>query len=223
LLNIPTVEKFWTPESEQQRRADEEIRDFEDEVFSGDTEVPNEKHYTNEVVPEGLISTHDLAVSNPALPDQIYKWYSAAIQRRDRQPLEEGRFIAHFFEGLSFDETFAFGNLEKGFLLGFLKYGVFTPTHFAPKTMRGGYELIKTLGESLDVPAVMSVTQDLTETISKLQAWHKVDMSFLAMFRDQLEQKDVVYNSHPDVRNLMMGLVAEYLAESKAKETSVDY
>lgn len=147
----------------------------------------------------------------------IYSWYKNAIERRDREPLEEGRFIAHFFEGGSTDDTFSYGDLEKGFLFGFEKYGVFVPTHFAPKTIRSGYELIKNLGESINIPAVMSIIPDLTDTISKMPSWHVMDLSFLSSFRDEITNKNIVYNDHPNVKNLMLGLVHEYLEESDSR------
>ncbi len=209
-----SIENFWLPKEEKNRRLSEEVNDV-DETISNPESV-----YKHEKVPHSLTHTHDLMVREPYLVDEVYQWYSGAISRRDREPLPEDRFHSHFFGEMSTDPTYAFGEREKGYLLGFLKYGVFTPTHFAPKTMRGGYDLVKSLGESKDVPAVMSITPDLTETVSKLPSWTKVDLSFLSTFREELQQKDVVYNSHPDVRNLMMGLVAEYLDENKERDAS---
>ena len=43
-------------------------------------------------------------------------------------------------------------------------------------------------------------------------------MGILATFREELAEKKVVYNEHPDTRNLMLGLVSEYLAEAKGRE-----
>ena len=192
--------------------------------LSLDTEeepTTKEKKYTHERIPHGLISTSELLEKQGDTLEDVYVWYAAAIGRRDREPLPADRFISHF-EGLSFDPTFAFGDREKGYLLGYLKYGVFVPTHFAPKTMRGGYDLMQRLGDSENVPAVMSVTEDLSDTLAKMPVWQPLDIGFLAMFRDEIGEKKIIYNSHPDTQNLMLGLVAEYLQESKDSELSKD-
>ena len=61
----------------------------------------------------------------------------------------------------------------------------------------------------------MSVTEDLGETLSKMPSWQTLDIGFLASFREELKEKKIVYNSHPDTKNLMLGLVSEYLEEAK--------
>ena len=201
-------EKSWESNKSIKDRTRKEISDaINDREFG---EIKNSKK-------DFLINTKDIIIDNPEIKEEIYSWYKSAIERRGRESLEEDRFVAHFFEGGSFDETFSYGDLEKGFLLGFEKYGVFIPTHFAPKTIRGGYELIKNLGESNDIPAVMSITPDLTDTISKMKSWHVVDLSFLSSFRDEITDKNIVYNNHPNVKNLMLGLVNKYLEESDSR------
>lgn len=207
------MENFWLPASEAKRRADADVDEALTPVDAG---VPTEDAYRHEAVPGGLHPTADI-LAHPEEAALVYSWYAAAIARRNREPLAEDRFLGHFADGLSTDPTYGFGDFSQGFLMGFLKYGVFVPTHFAPKTMRGGYELMRGLGDSHDVPAVMSVTGDLTETLSKMPSWNKLELGFLAMFRDQLESKDVLYNSHPDTKNLMAGLIADYLAEAKER------
>lgn len=209
-------ENFWHPKQESNRYLQEGLADFEDEKLDNLT-----KEYTHEAVPSDLISTSDIFERQGVTLEEIHEWYAAAISRRDREPLELERFRGHF-EGMSFDQTFAFGERGKGYLLGYLKYGVFVPTHFAPKTMRGGYELMKHLGESANVPAVMSVTEDLEETLSKMPSWQTLDIGFLASFREELAEKKIVYNSHPDTKNLMLGLVSKYLEEAKEYDTKND-
>lgn len=211
-----SLESFSLPRSAQdiQREINQGIIDHEDEQFPDTLDGDSGKKYTNETVPSGLISTLDLFNKEGVSMEEVYEWYVAAISRRDREPLEFGRFVSHF-EGLSFDPTFVFGDRKKGYVLGYLKYGVFVPTHFAPKTIRGGYELMKSLGESTNVPAVMSVTEDLERTLSKMPSWKTLDIGFLAYFRKELAKKNIVHNSHPDTMNLMLGLVSEYLNEAK--------
>lgn len=216
------IENFWHPKKEQRRQLQQGLVDFEDEMLDlrSDSES-GEKEYTHEAVPSDLVPTSDIFERQGVTLEEIHGWYAAAISRRDREPLELERFVSHF-GGMSFDPTFAFGEREKGYLLGYLKYGVFVPTHFAPKTMRGGYELMKRLGESVNVPAVMSVTEDLEKTLCKMPFWHTLGIGFLASFREYLAEKKVVYNSHPDTKNLMHGLVSEYLEETKGYDAKND-
>lgn len=204
-------ENFWLPKKESDERFREEVKDFDNSI-SSDGEILD-KEYSHEKIPHELIPTVQILERAGVSLDDVHAWYASAISRRDREPLEAERFVSHF-EGLSTDTTYAFGNMEKGFLLGYLKYGVFIPTHFAPKTMRCGYDLVKSLGESTNVPSVMSVTPDLSDTISKMPSWHILDVSFLSMFREELVGKKIVYNSHPDTKNLMLGLVSEYMEEA---------
>lgn len=205
-------EKFWESKKTIEQATRKEI-----------SNALNNKEYGEELVTQEFIeddilkNTKTLIENNPELPEEIYSWYKNAIERRGREALEEGRFIYHFFEGGSFDETYSFGDLEKGFLLGYRKQGVFIPTHFAPKTMRGGYELIKELGEGHRTPAVMSITPDLTDTISKIPSWHVVDLSFLSQFHGEVLEKEFVYNSHPDTEKLLPLLVNEFMEESDSK------
>lgn len=207
-------ENFWTPKQESERNLQEQVKDFDDAVVESGEGDQEEKEYRHEKIPTDLILTSKIFDKQAVTLEDIHEWYVAAISRRDREPLEKERFVGHF-EGMSIDPTFAFGERDKGYILGYLKYGVFVPTHFAPKTMRGGYELMKRLGESESVPAVMSVTEDLEVTLAKMPSWKTLDMGFLASFREELAEKKVVYNSHPDTKNLMLGLVSEYLDEAK--------
>jgi len=208
-------ENFWTPKQESNRKFQEEVEDFDGVALESDG--VDQKKYMHEQVPSDLISTSEFFERQGVTLDEIHEWYASAILRRDREPLESERFVGHF-GGMSLDPTFAFGEREKGYLLGYLKYGVFVPTHFAPKTMRGGYELMKRLGESTSVPAVMSITEDLQDTLSKMPSWQLLDIGFLASFREELSEKQIVYNSHPDTKNLMLGLVSEYLEEAKGND-----
>jgi hypothetical protein len=210
-------ENFWKPKSEARRQLSEGLAELEDERRSK-TDDASKDERAQERVPADLVVTSAILEKHGISLEEIYEWYATAIARRDRAPIEAERFTRHF-SGASTEPTFAFGERENGYVLGFVKYGVFVPTHFAPKTLRGGYELLKRLGESTVVPAVMSITEDLRETLSKMPSWHVLDVSFLAPFRAELVKKDVVYNSHPDTKNLMLGLISEYLEESKERSS----
>ena len=215
------LEKSWNSPTKQKtkKQVEESIlegfenRDLEKESF----EEKNEN-----------TTSFDLKKTEDILEDvassDLYSWYSTAMLRRQRDPLPEESFKAHFFEQGSLDETFAYGEKEKGYLLGFNKFNVFTPTHFAPKTLRGGYELFQSLGNSEDVPAILAITEDLAETLSKMPSWHKLEIKkeILASFRGELVKKEIYYNSHPEVENLMLGLLVQYMNENRNNEDDED-
>lgn len=169
-----------------------------------------------ENLPEGLINTIDLVESLSTEDiELVYKWYSEAMGRRDREPLLEGNFINHFFGGGSWEPTYAFGKMEKGYILGFYKHDIFIPTHFAPKTMRDGYTLFKELADNKEMPVATAVTDDLSETLLKMDGWHKLNVSLLAYFNSDLKKKVVVYNSAKGIRTKIIGLLKEFWEETR--------
>lgn len=205
-------EAFWTRDTTKKSDIKQGLADY----FSGQTEETDsaEDQYSHEQTPTGLVATADIFSKDSITLEEIHDWYVAAITRRGRTALGKERFVAHFND-MSTEPTYAYGEPGNGYLLGYLKFGVFVPTHFAPKTLRGGYMLMSQLGESKHIPSVLAVTQDLTETLAKMPSWHLIDLGFLAVFRSELTEKQILHNSHPDVKNLMLGLVTEYLQESK--------
>ncbi len=201
-----SLENFWKPQQPDKNIINEELIHMSDDA----EDEEGVEHLERSIYP-GLINTIEFAKNNPESLDDIYDWYSKAISRRNREPLSEDNFRYHFFEGGSFDSTFMFGDLEDGYVMGFIKYDVFIPTHFAPKSIRSGYNMIKEIGEGKDFPCVMSITEDLVDTVSKLPDWKVLDMGMLGNFRNEIVGKKIVYNNNPDVEKLMIGLVQEYM------------
>lgn len=166
--------------------------------------------------PDLLMDTEAFAKNaDGQMLDEIYRWYEAAMSRRNRVPLPQENFERHFFEGGSLDFTYMYGDQEKGYLLGYRKHGIFIPTHFAPKTLRGGYNLFRELANSKEIPVVTAVTEDLAETLKKMKGWKTLNIKLLAYLNQDLLDKTVVYNSYPKIRRKMAGLVKEFLLESK--------
>lgn len=193
-----------------------ETKDAIDTYYSGEERVyEGESANRFESLQSSFGLLHSLLEKHKDILKDIYEWYATAIVRRGREPLEKERFLYHFQEG-SFDTSYVFGSPEQGYALGYQKYGVFVPTHFAPKTMRGGYELIKELRESTEMPVVMAITEDLKKTIEKMPCWHDLNLGFLSQFRSDLAKKNIVYNDHLDTQKLMHGLVAEYLNQQES-------
>ncbi|GEM_PF-1351193 len=207
-------EKFWNPFTKSE---------IESQINEGLLEANNEKESSEKKSKEfSLVDTEE--IYKEVSVNDIYSWYSSAMERRGRDPLPQEAFIRHFFENGSTDKTYAFGDKEKGFILGFNKYNVFTPTHFAPKTMRGGYDLFLSLGKSEKIPAVLAITDDLAETLRKMPCWNEViiDKKILSQFHGEVVEKDIFYNSNPEVKQMILGLLVEYMNKSKEVETTED-
>ncbi|GHV21418.1 hypothetical protein FACS189428_1820 [Clostridia bacterium] len=63
------------------------------------------------------MTTEDFLSENQDHIDEIYQRYATAMQRRYRDPLAPERFISHFFNGESLDETYIYGDFKEGFVL----------------------------------------------------------------------------------------------------------
>jgi len=144
----------------------------------------------------------------PELHNQIYEWYRNAIERRDREPLGEESFRYTFFKGGARESTKAFGDEHLGFLLGDENHGRFFPSHFAPRTLRGGYELMQKLGRS-DIPAVLSITPDLARTLEKMPEWKTVDLGIETFFHGGKVKKIIAHNRHPKIQEIAFALLGE--------------
>jgi len=208
--------KFNAPEKEVKKITRDEIVDGLDEYQMNKSSKEEEIVEEEVVVPKELEGTNKFAEECGEMIDEIYEWYSKAMSRKEgRWVLEKERFINHFFNGGSLDDTYMFGDSNRGYLLGFSKRGVFMPTHFAPKSIRKGYDLIKELGSSKEIPVVMAITEDLVETIKDIPGWKSVDSSILVNFWNNQYEKQIVYNSHPNIEKLMPKLLEDCLEEEK--------
>ncbi|MFA6322116.1 MAG: hypothetical protein WCX71_01415 [Candidatus Buchananbacteria bacterium] len=206
-------ESFWQTENRAKREISEEIGEG---IESRHDDIETDISPEEEKIPIGLERT-DIFYANEGekAAVDVYNWYHSAISRRKREPLEEGRFMYHFFEGGSTEDNYMYGDSKGGYILGLVRHGLFIPTHFAPKSLRGGYDVLKRLGTNADVPAVMGITDDLAATIKKMPEWIDTGMTFPAWFRGQVEQKHLVRNSHPDSEKLLPLLVQDYLDENR--------
>jgi len=208
-------ENFWTPENVIRKQTKEAIDDF----FNG-TSAEEEEGYQEDIenstksaeeVSEDLRSTDDFLGNRNIELEELYNWYASAMKRRDREPLDQDRFLDHFFNGLSTDATYMYGEDKRGYLLGFIRNGVFVPTHFAPRTLKGGYLLLEDLANSENTPTVLAITKDLAETIRKMKGWQPTEITFQSPFRDGTEEKEIVFNSHPETSEKAMALLREYV------------
>ena len=216
------TEKFGFPKNNRSEKIRKEITDGMNEYKDDKNDFENGDYLENEkeiISGIDLVNTNDFFERNGSdSAITVYEWYAKAISRRNREPLDEDRFIYHFFEGGSSETTYMYGDLQRGYLLGYLKYDVFIPTHFAPKNIRTGYDLVKELGGSKKLPCVMAITKDLVATITKFPEWKEFDLNFLSSFREKQERKYIVYNEHPKVQQLMLGLLSEYVNEHEERD-----
>jgi hypothetical protein len=198
--------------------SDEEDDFYEEEDDDWDYDEYENQRYREplEDLPTELIDTINL---KEELEDQdienIYIWYAEAMQRRNRLALNYSDFIYHFFEMGSWESTVSYGNLEKGYVFGFYKNEIFIPTHFAPKTMKSGYELFKELAENKSLPVATAVTTDLAETLMKMKGWHRLKSKFLSYFSSEIKEKVIVHNSAKGIRIKLISLVKEFWNETK--------
>lgn len=137
-----SLEKFWKSRQQIKEEGRAEIANRHEDAVEGENSSHEPKAAEN--IPEGLLPTEAfLEMYGEDAVYEIYTWYENAITRRDREPLEYDRFRGHFFEGWSHDSTYMYGDLAHGYVFGFFEHGAFLPTHFAPKNIRKGYELVK--------------------------------------------------------------------------------
>ncbi len=199
--------------------------EYLDPSFGNQSNSFDKKEYTTEetesvdVVPEQLLSTEILKNSLKSEDfETIYQWYADAISRRDREPISKESFIHHFFEGGAWESTYAKGDMEKGFIFGYYKFDIFIPTHFAPKSIRTGYELFKEMADDSEVAVATTVTDDLAETLLKMKGWNKLNVPLFAYFNSELQKKVLVYNNSKGIKFKLAKLMLDFKKEMKAVE-----
>jgi hypothetical protein len=150
--------------------------------------------------------------------ETIYEWYSNAMSRRNgldggpRVPLEYDRFVRHFFDNQNSGSSLMYGNIEDGFLLGSTFDNFFHVSHFAPKTLKGGYRLLKNLGEDSEISAMLTITADLIQTIKKMKSWNFSDTP-LPIYNPSGEYKYLAWNNDYTVHQRLDNIV-EYCIQN---------
>lgn len=209
-------ENFWQRGKDEKELKSEVAEGLEEALAPDSLFVEEYEEGQQEQILPGLIDADKFFRDNgEEKAEEIFGWYEKAITRRGREALGSSSFMYHFFTGGSTEKNYMYGDDHDGYVLGIVRHGVFVPSHFAPRTMRGGYNLIKDLGESQDIPVVLAITDDLVKTIEKMPSWHNLGIDFPARFRGEVHNKQIVYNSHPDVQNLLPLLAEDYLNEAK--------
>lgn len=166
------------------------------EMFTAETQVAaeNENKGRNEFITTDEFDRRGTQFEAGEKKDKLYDDYAAAMRMRDREPLERGSFMRHFFEGGNLEESVMFGCEKNGYLLGCEIDDVFVPTHFAPAGLKGGYRLLKGLVDE-EIPTALFITQDLVDTIKKMEGWKVLPIRMKANFRGEEVEKIMVISS----------------------------
>lgn len=79
-----------------------------------------------------------------------------------------------------------FGNYKLGFILGHHNNGCYIPSHFAPRTMKGGVKLLSLFSKE---NVILAITDDLSKTLEKMSCYHNTDIVIPNYFRGELVHK----------------------------------
>ena len=128
----------------------------------------------------------DEYISDEDLPfvEQIYKQYADSMaRRRPDSVLEEYRFISYIMNyALCF-------NYKDSYVFGQFSNGYFKVSHFAPSTMREGYEMLRELSTFDNV--IFSVTDDLSPMLERIGFYGNDKAKIMMFFRDELVNKQI--------------------------------
>lgn len=140
----------------------------------------------------------------------VYQWYSNAMcKRRPGSQLSYENFVSHFVYNFNEYDMFIFGNYKLGFILGHKANGYYVPSHFAPRTMRGGIKLLELFAKQ---NVILAITEDLSKTLEKMSCYHFTDIIIPSYFRGNLTFK-YIWVSCPigaiGLRNLFNSLILQ--------------
>ena len=152
------------------------------------------RHGIYEDVAKGYIPTF-AALQKQNLPanigldelEQFYQQYAKTMYNpaKGKIPIGLNLFANKIFKS-------AYYNRGQDYVFGQHDGRIFVPTHFAPTTKRGGYELIKGLSEFSNI--LMAVTPDLTEMLQKT-GFSKIKSDVPISFRGDTIDKDLLVSS----------------------------
>lgn len=127
---------------------------------------------------------------------QVYSQYDNAMKRRrEDSSLSFERFLsyilfhAYFFQ---YKDSFIFGQFTNGY---------FKVSHFAPKNIREGYEMLKEISEYDNI--IFAVTEDLADMLQKIGLYGNSNATIPMFFRDELVMKHI-YTTDKDLLNYFL-------------------
>ncbi len=199
-----------TPKNEIKKELDDGLLEYQDgnneDERNSEYRDKNEEDYKNykkdrlkeegidrETIPDSLVNTVDAYEEfGDDFAENVYNNYNKAITRKDREALDQDSFENHFFHGGG-GENYLFGDEKRGYLLGGYNEGIFIPSHFAPKSIRQGYSLMKKLGAG-KMEAAVFVTEDIADMLKKMPEWQVTDIKMDAFFRGNPVEKTIAHN-----------------------------
>lgn len=115
---------------------------------------------------------------------QIYRQYRDAMgRRRPDSVLEDYRFYYYITQRAM---CFNYGN---SYLFGQFSNGYFKVSHFAPASMREGYEMLKEISKYDNV--IFTVTSDLAPMLKKIGFYGNDNAKIMMFFRNELVNKQI--------------------------------
>lgn len=120
-----------------------------------------------------------------------HSWYTKAMNRR-----RTGSSLAYdsFMCYITSEDVIAFGDCVSGYIYGRIVENVFVPSHFAPKTIRGGVRIIESLAKQSSYPVAAFVPDDLGAMFYKTGKYFTVSLNFPTFFRNEIVIKKVWTN-----------------------------
>lgn len=144
---------------------------------------------------------------------EIYRQYKNAMgRRRPGSVLEDYRFYYYITERamcFNYGNSYIFGNFSNGY---------FKVSHFAPASMREGYEMLKEISKYDNV--IFTVTSDLAPMLKKIGFYGNDNAKIMMFFRNELVNKQIyttdrelldyyvqhiISNKHKELYNMLKG------------------
>ncbi len=133
---------------------------------------------------------------------QIWANYAKAMARRRPESI---LWLSGFAHMASHNDTVIYSS-RHGHVLGKWSHGVFKPSHFAPRSIRSGAELIAELKEFGNV--VFFVTEDLAPMLRKLGYFGHGSAIIPMLFRGELVMKTIMASSE-ELLAVILGVIAK--------------
>ena len=137
--------------------------------------------------------------------EKIYEQYANAFGRRRSNPTDPDFLIDTWAE-----KAPHYVQNGNNYLLGYLNHNIFTPSHFAPETTKGGYNLLKKLRS--DVPTTFAVPEDLGKNLSSL-GYKKLPHVYKNLLSSAAEKFDL--RALPDDKELYHNLNFKHFPAKK--------
>lgn len=170
--------------------------------------------------PNGYLydSATDVVYDPNWLSWKVWSQYAAAMSRRRDTLSPFHNIVGHIYKGyVTGDATFKLFSYKDSFILGRFRGNIFTPSHFAPKTLREGIETLRALFRFDNI--IVLPTEDLVPMLEKLGLYYAKGLDIPMNFRGTTVNKKLfTTNKNLDPRRydtFTMLLAAGYIDKYK--------